>query len=98
MAKLIAIAMKMRKETRLERENLKLKKESKYWKNRFDQFLEDRNDLEKDMEDMKRNFEEELSEAREDGDRTKVRMNRKVYLSWCDFDFATYTIVRAFRF
>ena len=49
-------------EERLERENLKLKKESKYWKNRFDQVLEDRNDL----ENMKRKFEEELSEARED--------------------------------
>ena len=50
----------------LEAENKLLKKELQFVKNRFDQVLEDRNEVIKDMEDTKRKYEEELSAVRED--------------------------------
>ena len=47
-------------------ENRRLKKEIKFMKNRFDQVLEDRNELLKDMDEMKRKYEVELADIRED--------------------------------
>ena len=49
-----------------EEEMNSLKKELKFVKNRFEQVLESHKDVEKDMEDLKRKYEEELFKAREE--------------------------------
>ena len=48
----------------LERELVALRHELKFVKNRFDQVLESHNDIEKEMDDMKKNYEEELVKVR----------------------------------
>ena len=54
------------KETSMEMENRRLKKELKFMKNRFDQVIEDRNEVLKDLEEIKKKYEVELAEVRED--------------------------------